>query len=66
MTPQVINYLISIGLLSFAAGVLIKKRKEQPGIKLFGLPLSTLIMLNFSAITLFAVLLILSVMGIAR
>jgi hypothetical protein len=66
MTPQIINYLVSIGLLSFGAGILVKKRKEQPGLKLFGLPLSTLIMLNFSAITLFAVLLILSVMGVAR
>jgi hypothetical protein len=66
MTPQIINYLISIVFLSFAAGVLIKKRKERPDLKLFGLPLTTLIMLNFSAITLFAVLLVLAAMGIAR
>jgi hypothetical protein len=66
MTPQIINYLISIALLSFGAGILIKKRKEQPGLKLFGLPLTAIIMLNLGAIMLFAVLLIFTAAGIAR
>ncbi len=66
MTPQIINYLISIALLSFAAGVLIKKRKERPDLKLFGLPLTAIIMLNLGAIMLFAVLLIFTAAGIAR
>jgi hypothetical protein len=66
MTPQIINCCISIVLLSFAAGVLIKKRKEQPDLKLFGLPLTTLIMVNFGGIILFAVLLILAAIGTGR
>ncbi len=66
MTPQIINYLISIALLSFGAGILIKKRKESPDLKLFGLPLTAIIMLNLGAIMLFAVLLIFTAAGAAR
>jgi hypothetical protein len=66
MTPQIINYLISIALLSFVAGMLIKKRRERPDLKFFGLPLTAIIMLNLGTILLFAVLLIFTAAGIAR
>jgi hypothetical protein len=66
MTAQIINYLFSIAVLSFAAGILIKKRKERPNLKLFGLPLTTIIVLNLGGIMLFAVLLIRSAMGAAH
>lgn len=63
MSPQVINFIISIAVLSFATTVLVRKRKQEPDLKLFGMPIGGIITLNLFAIMLFVVLLIFTLMG---
>jgi hypothetical protein len=65
MTPQIINYLISIAIMSFGLLILLKKRKEQPLLKLFGLSITTFIGISLTGIFLL-VLLILTALGVAR
>jgi hypothetical protein len=66
MTPKIINYLISITIMSFGLFILLKKKKEQPLLKLYGLPITTFIIISLSGIFLFAVLLVLTATGITR
>jgi uncharacterized Tic20 family protein len=63
MAPQTINFIISILVLSFATSVLVRKRKQEPDLKLFGIPVGGIITINLFAIMLFVVLLIFSLMG---
>jgi hypothetical protein len=63
MSPQIINYIICILVLSFATGVLVKKRKQEPDLKLFGFPLASIITLNLFAIMLMVVLLVFTLVG---
>jgi uncharacterized Tic20 family protein len=63
MSPQAINFIISILVLSFATSVLVRKRKQEPDLKLFGIPVSGIITLNLFAIMLFVVLLVYTLMG---
>lgn len=63
MAPQTINFIISILVLSFATSVLVRKRKQEPDLKLFGIPVAGIITINLFAIMLFVVLLIFSLMG---
>ncbi len=63
MAPQTINFIISILVLSFATSVLVRKRKQEPDLKLFGIPVGGIITINLFAIMLFVVLLIFTLMG---
>lgn len=63
MAPQTINFIISILVLSFATSVLVRKRKQEPDLKLFGIPVAGIITINLFAIMLFVVLLIFTLVG---
>lgn len=63
MSPQTINFGISIIVLSFATSVLVRKRKQEPDLKLFGIPVAGIITLNLFAIMLFVVLLVFTLIG---
>jgi NADH:ubiquinone oxidoreductase subunit 6 (subunit J) len=63
MAPQIINYLICIVLLSLATAVMVRKRKQEPDLKLFGFPVAGIITLNLFVIMLMIVMLVFTLVG---
>ena len=56
--PGIINYLIGIGLLTFALFVIKRKNAAQPHLKVYGLPLQTIIILIYIGIAINVLLMI--------
>ncbi len=61
--PGIFNYLIGIGLLTFALLVIKRKHMAQPQLKVMGLSLPTVILLLYIAIAINVLLMIALLMG---
>lgn len=61
--PAVINYMISIGLMIAVLFVLEQKRKVQPDFAVFGLKISSLKMMIYGGIAIFAILAIVALIN---
>jgi hypothetical protein len=59
----VINYIISIVLMGFAAVVIKRKGAEQPGVKFVGMPVKTILIIVYCAIVLDIFLMVRGLVG---